>query len=576
MSIAWSCVAALGVAFSTPQSASAPQSASVPSARVPSARAVSPAPTASPPASAATSALACPIESIGLFKNGLAVVGRSVVLPGPGTFDVAALPEAVHGTLWLTSAMAVEARVEQQTFEQPVTLGNDLASELGGQQVTLRLRGADHALTGRVVAPLADSARRTWDRGFEPTHDWGWWRAPTASVVTPAAPRYLVLESDGGLVYVDPATIESVAATGARRTVARTRPVLRLVVRDVPAGGARVHVHYLAKGIAWAPAYLAELGDDGRLTLRQQALIKNELEDLAEVPVELISGFPSIEFAAVASPLSLSQTWAQFFHQVGQAAGARSGMAQVFTQSVVSNAIASDRGVGAAPDADAGDGVDLHYQSLGRRSLREGDALLADVGSGVTRHARIVEWIVPDTRDEFGNPVQEHVLRRDPERWDDAPWDAIRFDNPFAFPMTTAPLSIVQGGHFLAQRKSTWVNPGEETTVRITKALSVRTQSGESEEPGKRELLRIASRNYRKAIVKGELVIHNHRGEAVELVVRRRFSGQLVEADGEPTTELREEGVYSVNPRHELVWRITIAAGEPRVLGYRYALLVPD
>lgn len=46
------------------------------------------------------------------------------------------------------------------------------------------------------------------------------------------------------------------------------------------------------------------------------------------------------------------------------------------------------------------------------------------------------------------------------------------------------------------------------------------------------------------------------------MLIRRRFSGELKSADGEPKTFLREEGAYSVNKRNELTWTITLRPGE--------------
>ena len=57
-------------------------------------------------------------------------------------------------------------------------------------------------------------------------------------------------------------------------------------------------------------------------------------------------------------------------------------------------------------------------------------------------------------------------------------------------------------------------------------------------------------------------------------MIRRRFSGDLLEADGDPETSLREEGVYSVNPRNELVWNLTLEPGKERTLKYHYEVLV--
>jgi hypothetical protein len=221
-----------------------------------------------------------------------------------------------------------------------------------------------------------------------------------------------------------------------------------------------------------------------------------------------------------------------------------------------------------------GEGPDIHYQPIGKRSLEEGDSLAIDVASGKADYERIVEWIVPDTRRADGRHISRHERREDPDKYQDAAWDAVRFKNPLPFPMTTGAAVIVGNGRFHGQRTSFWVNKGEQTTLHITKAMSIRTRSVEHEQPGKREIVYIGGDDFRKTTVKGELSVGNHRAETVKLIVRRRFSGNLLSADGDPTCVLREEGVWSVNKRNELTWVLTLKPGAEKTLAYAYSVLV--
>ena len=95
------------------------------------------------------------------------------------------------------------------------------------------------------------------------------------------------------------------------------------------------------------------------------------------------------------------------------------------TQQAMSNTVdlAQPMAMGATP---AGEGVDLHFQSIGKRTLALGNALSVSVARGQASYQRIVEWIIPDTRNEHG---QHAGHRRDGEdgSQDDVPWDALRF-----------------------------------------------------------------------------------------------------------------------------------------------------
>jgi hypothetical protein len=326
--------------------------------------------------------------------------------------------------------------------------------------------------------------------------------------------------------------------------------------------------------MAWAPSYRIDISEPKTLTLEQTAVVKNELTALKETELQLISGFPSVQFAHVTSPLSARTSWSMFFQELSQRSSA---MHDILRNSIVAQqAVAAPVAVGLDLSATpAGEGVDLHYQSIGKRTLEEGDALSLSVAKGKAAYERIVEWLVPDNRNEYG----QYTGRNDESAEDDVAWDALRFKNPLSFPMTTGPALVVSNGRFNGQKMTTWVNAGEETMLRVTKALSVRTRSTEFEEQPKngienRDIIYIGGRTYRKATVQGELAVSNHRAEPISLVARRRFSGELISADADPRQTLREEGVYSVNKRYELLWTFPLKPGEEKKIAYRYNVLV--
>jgi hypothetical protein len=521
------------------------------------------------------------VAAVGLFKNGLAVVKRVVNAPGAGTYLIEDVPEPVHGTFWVESDAQVEARVTVREVEVPAgrSEGADLQGDLAGRQVTVHLRdGKVPPVTGKVVK--VDAGKATWNRTYQ-RPGYGYWYdwSGASAVSSPSPGRFLILETAKGRTYVDSSAIAALEAEGAAGTVARRKPVLLLTVaplkKDKPA---TVLISYLAKGLAWSPSYRVDISDPKTLTVEQAAVLKNEMEDLEDAEVQLISGFPSVEFANVTSPLSPRTNWAAFFTQLNQRfSPGHASMGNVVSQQAVM--YQQDRGEG--PQGvdlvrPAGEGVDLHYQPVGKRTLAEGDSLALSVATAKADYERIVEWIVPDTRNANGQYVQDYERQQNPDKYQDAAWDALRFKNPFDFPMTTAPAMVVGKDRFLGQRLSFWVNPGEQTSLHVTKALSLRTRSVEHEEQkaDNREIVWVGGHDYRKVTVKGELAVTNHRQEAVTVLIRRRFSGELLAADESPKSALLEEGVYSVNKRNELTWTLKLKPGEAKTLTYRYAVLV--
>ena len=523
------------------------------------------------------------IVSVRMFKNGLAVVERTLEVSAPGVYRVADVPEPIHGTFWIESEAKADVRMTTRELEMPARADANLQEDLAGRDVLVHLREPQApSIAGKVrkiEPPRVGSAGRL----AEPAGDYGasayrpgW---PSGSWMPPAATpgtRFLVLETEKGHALIDPAQVGWIEVQGATAAVKRRMPVLVFDVKEVGKKPATILISYLARGMAWAPSYRVDISDPATLTLRQSAVVKNELVDLEDAELSLISGFPNIEFGHVTSPLSLATGLQQFFTQLNErhpAPGHASLGNAVMQQAVMSN----DRGGGGADLAavPGGEGPDVHYQSIGRRTLAAGDALSLEVASATAAYDRIVEWRVPDARSAEGTLANEYERQQRPEDYEDAAWDAIRFKNPLGFPMTTAPALFVAKGRFLGESMSGWTNAGEEAVLRVTKALSVRTRCVENEaEGGERAVLNIGGNNYRKVVVKGVASINNHRAEAVHMLIRRRFSGELVEAEGSPKKTLREEGVYSVNKRSELVWDMVIAAGEEKTLAYRYEVLV--
>lgn len=522
------------------------------------------------------------IASLGLFKNGLAIVERTAQVDAPGVYRVEDVPEPVHGTFWVESDANVSTRVTRRTVEVPLAeaASADFQEGLAGRDVVIHFSEPGLAPTeGTVLAIEPPHGSAAWNRRYEQPAGYYWYGAreyghPTGATSTG---RYLLLRTKDGQSYIDYSKIAYLEAKGKSATVEQRKAVLLFTVGKMKQKNATLSISYLTKGMAWAPSYRVDISDPKTLTLQQSAALKNELEPFENAQVRLISGFPSVRFAHVTSPLSPNTAWAAFFQQLNQ----RFAVGNAATSNVVSQQAR-------APGADdpfeglnlaampTGEGVDLHYQDVGPQTMEEGDSLAMETASGKAAYDRIVEWIVPDTRQANGRYVEEYQRQNDPEEYQDAVWDAVRFRNPLDFPMTTAPAMIVADGKFNGQQMSYWVNPGEETTLHVTKSLSVRVRSVEQEVDNRRDEVWVGGHRHHKATLEGTLTANNHRNEPITLVIRRRFSGELISADKEPKASLLEEGAGYVNRRNELNWTLALKPGEEVKLTYRYTLLVLD
>jgi len=491
------------------------------------------------------------IVGVDLFKNGLAVVRCDVTLARPGTYVLDEVPQPVHGTYWVESDSPVETVIRMRDVEVPAaeTAPGNLQEDLAGKKVTLHFKGANRPpVTGTMMK-------------FKSTR-------PEEPVVPS---RFLVVQTGKGRVYIEAAEVASVESDEAGEKVIRQQPRMFLTLDDAAKGETKVSLRYLTHGLSWAPSYRIDITDPKTLALEQHAVIRDEIVKLEGAEVRLISGYPSVQFAHVRSLLSPRTTLAAFFQELGSGEVRYSDAAMngAITQNTMGNFRAPYvLALGATP---SGEGVDLHYQSIGKRTLAQGDTLALTVAKGKADYERIVEWLIADTRDEYGRYDGRGKVDGDDS------WDALKFKNPLPFPMTTGPATVTAGGHFNGQRMSYWVNAGEETILRVEKALSIRTRATENEsqkEGSARDLVWVGGRQYRKTTVEGEVAVSNHRKEDVSMVIRRRFSGELIQAEGAPKSSLLTEGVYSINRRNELVWTLPLKSGEEVKLKYSYSVLV--
>jgi hypothetical protein len=546
------------------------------------------------------------IESVGLFKNGVAVVRAAFTVPGPGSYCWENIPQTIHGTfevsgasvrattksglrpqILVSGAPVLTVRATRRLVEEERPTGQPgMRDELAGKDVTVTLNGepgqATATLQGRVMETPAILSTPDFSTRYPESNPYGrYYGWPGFGTGERAASpgdigNFMILETAAGREYVSRQHVRSISVAGPFDPVKRR--VEKPVMVFVTSGGGRIQLTYLARGMAWLPSYTVDISDPAKLAIRQSAVVRNELMDIKDTALDLISGYPNIKFSHVDSPLNPETSLAAFFQQLNSNGNsAPSTMSQMVSFNSMAPAAANT--VPLNPESGP-DGADIHYQSVGKRDLLRGDSLSLAIAAGSTPYTRIVEWVVPDSRDPNGRRNNNNRENPDLPNPEDQPWDALQFTNPFKFPMTTAPASIVESGKFRGQSLSQWVNPGQTATLRVTQALSIRAQASEIEEPNSRtnpkpeNIITFLGNRHLRLTIHGTLRMHNFRSSEVPMVIRCRFSGELINADAEPTTTLLNEG-NGINPRSELGWKIPLKPGEEKNLKYSYHVWIP-
>lgn len=344
------------------------------------------------------------------------------------------------------------------------------------------------------------------------------------------------------------------------------KPEFQLVVTRPDDQVTPVQISYVDHGMFWRPTYRLNIGADETLTVEQQATVRNNLDDLKDAELQLITGAPNVMFEDKVeelfrvTPLTVGQSnlapiGGGNMGQGGLGGGAGFG-------GFGGGAAEMERDLSEPEPVVMQEGVDLHYQSIGKHTLNRGEVLSLRTESKQTPFERLVEWT------PTGTDVQDQPVA-DPN----APWDAVRFKNPFDFPLTTGPVTFTYENRFQGQAQLYFASPGEPITLRVTKALSILTEVTEAIDKTEPIKLTLFGNEHWKRTHSTRLWIHNLRSKSVPVVVRRSFSGELVQAEGDPERKGQAAQNQASNPHTQLTWRFDLDAGQERTLHFTYTTI---
>ena len=571
------------------------------------------------------------IASLGVFKNGVTVVEESFSVSASGRYSMEIPERALHGAFFIQSDALVSTTASKIKTRPALTEVADLdwTKDFKGKWLRIKISGKEEPIEARVLSSSKANAKPAPNL----------MRAnPYANYpVEPSGANQVLLETrDGETLWLANAAsvTDVVVVDGAPETVEREEPRLVFNVQ-IPDDkqGATVSLFYLSQGLCWAPQYRVELLDDKKLSVEQSAIVINDWGDFDDVPVVLFCGFPQIQFANALSPMLPNVSAQEFFNSLANGNNTGVGLRRenaYMTQAALSNSIMYSRdavGDDAAfvvPESGIGESVDIYGQSVGKRSLKRGERQMFTVGRAFAEYERRVCWNILDARDvngrylnfnerqsqsesllnvSYGQTTSGEAILNHYNRFTE-PWDALAFANPFEFPITTGPGSIVANGRFLGQNSFVWTNPKEDVLLPVTKALSVRVASTENErefppsngvQPKDRAyfipslkrddwggVVQYYGGTFRVAVVDAQITLTNQRSEESKVVISRQFSG-VVDPESFDGFETQPKVVKlgaataaldAINPRCELQAEIVLKPGEKKIIKFSYQIML--
>lgn len=525
------------------------------------------------------------LQQVALFKNGLGFFVSEVTCPDKkDSFSFVPSAAASHGTFWVAYPPKVKLEsltakeVESEKSIEAISIEELLRANVG-KRVELSFDDKGESTIRGLLSSFAENRSEPQPNPYAAGRE-NYSNVPRY-IRPPTRASLIIVRTDAGEVAVDSQKVRRVGFLNgkAEKTFTSKSKSMQLDVKmAAPAGGQKLTVSYLAKGITWAPSYIVDITEDDKARVSAKAVVINEVCDLDDVTIQLVTGFPHLQFADVVSPLALKENLAQFLQSLvkGESERGRPGvMSQVMYQAGGIGGYGGPSAVMPAyGTAEAGKvAEDLFLYPVENVHLKKGHVGYFPLFTESVPYKHIYQWKIPDYVNE--EERYSYDRRREQEREpDEEVWHCLRLENTTKVPWTTAPAETVKEGLILGQDTLKYTPAQGETTLRITRAMSVKAEQLELETERKRDAAQLYGYHYDLITVEGKLSVTNFQRKAITLEITKTLSGEVKSSQPKAKIETLARGLRRMNAVKKLTWTIKLKPGEHEQLGYIYDVYV--
>jgi hypothetical protein len=523
------------------------------------------------------------LQQVALFKNGLGFFISQVTCPNKkNSFSFIPAASASHGTFWVSYPPKVNIesltakKTESEERVEAVTIAELLKANVG-RKVRLRWLGKEEIIEG-TIKYFAEDRERPIPDPYAPGRidDNG-----RDYVQPPFQSTLMIIETDAGEVCINPQNVQRVEFLDGKveKTFISKHKSMQLDVKlGAPAGGKKLTVSYLAKGITWAPSYIVDITEPNKAQMSAKAEVINEACDLNGVMVQLVTGFPNLQFADIVSPLAMKENLAQFLQSLTRGRSER-GPVSVMSNAMVQQSFdysgrAGEAFMPAYGAAEAGKvAEDLFMYPVKNVQLKKGQVGYFPLFTESVSYKHIYQWKIPDyvTEGESYSYRPQREQEREPE---EKIWHCLKMENTTKVPWTTAPAEIVKENLILGQDTLNYTPVKGESTLKITQAVSVKAEQVELETDRKRDATQLYGYHYDLITVEGKLSVINFQEKAITLEITKTLSGEVKSSEPQAKIETQARGLSRMNAVRKLTWTIELEPGQQKQLGYIYEVYI--
>jgi len=496
-----------------------------------------------------------PVREVTIFKDGHAFVtheGKLEVKEDAVVLEH--VPEPVLGAFWpyvrgrrakLTSVVAGKQNVDES--RAAITLP-ELIRANEGRQVTLLVKTGDkiEEIKGKNLGiPKRTVERETMT---QPRHEYDYRLRRNVQIPATATVATVVETGDIVLIQTDAGlrTVKLASITGATfpddagRTFTETLEKRRIRLNiEGGRGETTVGMTYLQKGLRWIPEYAVMIEDDGKVRIKLQGTIINDMVDLDDVTVHLVVGVPNFTFKDQISPIALRDAAARLsqYFQPASATGFAFSNA-IMSQMAGNRADVGGPGIeqpmGAGAEA-LGSQEDLFIYKVEHVSLKKGERMIVPVIEIEATYTDAYVWNIPfslppDLLRNMNEQQREQMMMLSSGA---RAYHKLRIKNTSKVPLTTGAALILKDGRLLAQSMIRYTSIGNEVDVDVTVATDIHTKKWEKQTDRANNAVTIAGHSYARLDMRGFLELTNYKKEKVTVEITRAVLGAVTEADNE-------------------------------------------
>ena len=524
------------------------------------------------------------VQAVAAFKNGLGFFlrqGNIKLADGQGKISFA--PAATLGTLWLApndSGTSLEELVAYRySSSRP---GNVLSLEQlltanAGKTVTVSYNQKEY--TGEIIG-LTEPEEKN------PQHLLPEEEVARLAIVKPQT-NLLLLKAEGRVIAMNLNNVSLVTLPDQPNYHFQRHEELKGLRFKLKGAGesANVTLGYLQKGLGWTPSYLVSLEDEKTARITMQAVVVNDVEDLANTDLFFVVGVPNFAYADIPSPMALQQSLAELMRDAeGMASAKASASGGRYSNAIVAQARAAEMDA-ASPSPSFSSTVgelvgapeeDLFLYTRSGITLARGERGTYNVFGASVGFAHIYEWDIPDTSrvDPFGNPQNNYNQNNPDGNVVNTVWHSLRLKNTTKFPWTSAPAMVISGTKPVSQDTLLYTPKGATTNLKLTIATDVRTDRQELEVDRQPRVEVRPNTHFDVVTVEGTLKLKNYKSKDIELTIRKALVGSVLSASDLGKSVKVAQAVHTENPSSRLTWNVTLKAGEEKTITYRYKVLV--